>query len=294
MVAVSLYTSHMSTGIVFHSLAALAYSCLALTLWRALASGQPAIQAGRLVRLGVLVALVLHGIALQQSILRDEHLHLSWSLALSAAVWLGMIVFWLESLIIRIDGLQLLLLPAGAIACLLAAIFPSTQLIAHAADTSLRVHLLIALAAYGLITVAALQALLMSALDRRLHFPSESAQTKQGLLSVAGRLLDAQPPLLAQEQLLFRVIWVAFGALTLAVASGSLISLAATGKWLPFDHKTIFTLLSWLTFGVLLAGRHIRGWRGRIALRYTLVGFAFIVLAYTGSRFVVEVILQRV
>jgi ABC-type uncharacterized transport system permease subunit len=82
--------------------------------------------------------------------------------------------------------------------------------------------------------------------------------------------------------------------LTLAVASGSLISLAATGKWLPFDHKTIFTLLSWLTFGVLLTGRHVRGWRGRIALRYTLVGFAFIVLAYTGSRFVVEVILQRV
>ncbi len=284
----------MSTGIVFHSLAALAYSGLAIILWRALASGQSVIQVGRLVRLGVLVAIVLHGVALDQSILRDEHLHLSWSLALSAAVWLGMIVFWLESLIIRIDGLQLLLLPAGAISCLLAALFPASQLVAHASDISLRAHLLIALAAYGLITVAALQALLMSALDRRLHFPGESAQTSKGLFSVAGRLLDAQPPLLAQEQLLFRVIWIAFAALTLAVASGSLISLAATGKWLPFDHKTVFTLLSWITFGVLLVGRHVRGWRGRIALRYTLAGFAFIVLAYTGSRFVVEVILQRV
>ena len=292
--AVSLYTSHMSTGIVFHSLAALAYSCLALILWRALASGQPVIQAGRLVRLGVLVALFLHGTALHQSILQDQHLQLSWSLALSAAVWLGMIVFWLESLIIRIDALQLLLLPAGAISCLLAALFPRAQLIAHAGDTSLRIHLLIALAAYGLITVAALQALLMSLLDRRLRFPRESSQTSKGLFSVAGRLLDAQPPLLAQEQLLFRVIWIAFSALTLAVISGSLISLAATGKWLPFDHKTVFTLLSWITFGVLLIGRHIRGWRGRIALRYTLMGFAWIVLAYSGSRFVLEVILQRV
>ncbi len=245
-------------------------------------------------RLGVLIALVFHGIALKDSILRGQHLHLSWSLALSAAVWLGMIVFWLESLIIRIDGLQLLLLPAGALTCLLAALFPQSQLIAHAGDTALRVHLLIAMSAYGLITVAALQALLMSALDRRLHFPRESAQSPtRGLWSVAGRLLDAQPPLLAQEQLLFRVIWVAFGALTLAVASGSLISVAATGKWLPFDHKTVFTLLSWITFGVLLIGRHVRGWRGRIALRYTLVGFAFIVLSYTGSRFVIEVILQR-
>jgi ABC-type uncharacterized transport system permease subunit len=52
-------------------------------------------------------------------------------------------------------------------------------------------------------------------------------------------------------------------------------------------------LLSWLTFGILIVGRHLRGWRGRTALRYTLVGFAFVVLAYTGSRFVIEVILQR-
>jgi ABC-type uncharacterized transport system permease subunit len=177
---------------------------------------------------------------------------------------------------------------------MLALLFPKAQLIAHAGDAAVRMHLLIAMSAYGLITVAAFQALLMSALDRRLHFPraSVSAATKS-LWSEAGRLLDAQPPLLAQEQLLFRVIWVAFGALTLAVASGSLISVAASGKLLPFDHKTVFTLLSWITFGVLLIGRHLSGWRGRIALRYTLAGFAFIVLSYTGSRFVIEVILRR-
>jgi ABC-type uncharacterized transport system permease subunit len=223
----------------------------------------------------------------------DQRLQLSWALALSTAVWLGMIVFWLESLIIRIDGLQLLLLPAGAVSCLLVALFPKEQLVAHAVEPALRIHLLIALSAYGLVTIAALQAILMSAIDRRLHFPLAAAREAKGLSVVVGRILDAQPPLLAQEQVLFRVIWVAFALLTLAVVSGSLISVAATGKWLPFDHKTIFTLLSWLTFGILLVGRYTRGWRGRIALRYTLLGFAFIVLSYTGSRFVVEVILQR-
>lgn len=283
----------MSTGIVFHSLAALTYATLALILWRALSLGQPVIQVGRSVRLGVLIALILHGIGLHQSILLEQHLHLSWSLAFSAAVWLGMLVFWLESLLIRIDGLLLLLLPVGALSCLMAALFPKAQLIAHAGDTALRVHLMIALCAYGLITIAAVQAMLMSALDHRLRSPSENVRLKSGFRAQVGKLLDAQPSLLSQEQLLFRVIWVAFSALTLAVISGSMISLAATGKVLPMDHKTIFTLLSWLTFGVLLAGRHVRGWRGRIALRYTLVGFAFIVLAYTGSRFVVEVILQR-
>jgi ABC-type uncharacterized transport system permease subunit len=110
---------------------------------------------------------------------------------------------------------------------------------------------------------------------------------------VVGRLLDAQPPLLAQEQILFRLIWIAFAALSFTMISGVLISLSLSGKWLPFDHKSIFTLLSWLTFGILITGRYLRGWRGRTALRYTLVGFAFVVLAYTGSRFVIEVILQR-
>ena len=85
-----------------------------------------------------------------------------------------------------------------------------------------------------------------------------------------------------------------YAGLTLAIATGSMISMAISGRWLPFDHKTVFTLLSWVTFGVLLAGRRLRGWRGRLALRYTLAGFAFILLSYTGSRFVLGVILHRI
>ncbi|SUV86003.1 cytochrome assembly protein [Bordetella pertussis] len=150
-------------------------------------------------------------------------------------------------------------------------------------------HLLIALAAYGLITIAALHAMLMALLDRHLHRPLDAPAER----SIVGRVLDAQPPLLVQERLLFRVIWIGFVVLTLAVGSGSVASITLTGKFLPFDHKTIFTLLSWATFGVLLLGRHICGWRGRVALRWTLTGFAFLILAYTGSRFVLEVILHR-
>ncbi|MCM0035746.1 MAG: cytochrome c biogenesis protein CcsA [Burkholderiaceae bacterium] len=283
----------MSVSIVFHSLAALAYTVLGIGLFRSLSSDTPIVKAGHLARLGLLFAIVLHGIALQDTILQDGSLRVGWSLALSAAVWIGMIVFWLESLIIRIDGLQLLLLPTGAIVCLLAAAFPQSQLIAHANDAGLRIHLLIALSAYALVTIAALQALLMSGLDRRLHFPLVEVAHTGTLRRAVGRLLDAQPPLLAQEQVLFRLIWVAYVALTLTLISGAVISLSYSGKWLPLDHKSIFTLLSWLTFGILLIGRYVRGWRGRTALRYTLVGFAFVVLAYTGSRFVIEVILQR-
>ncbi|MCJ9708452.1 cytochrome c biogenesis protein CcsA, partial [Bordetella hinzii] len=87
--------------------------------------------------------------------------------------------------------------------------------------------------------------------------------------------------------------FIGFLVLSAAVATGSVASILLTGRILPFDHKTIFTLLSWLTFGGLLVGRQARGWRGRVALRWTVAGFCFLILAYTGSRFVLEMILHR-
>lgn len=280
----------MSAGIVFHSLAALAYGLLAASLWQPLKGGDPQASVGGVRRTCLLGAIVLHGLGLYMAILQSaSHLYLGWALALSAALWLGMIVFWLESLVMRIDGLLLILLPAEAAVCAVAAVFHHGHLVSNAADEWLRLHLLIALTAYGLTTVAALQAMLMAALDRYLHRPVEHAG-QRGSLS---RALDSLPPLLVQEHLLFRLIWISFAILTLTVISGAIVSQRLTGALFPLDHKTIFTLLSWLTFAVLLMGRHLRGWRGRQALRWTLAGFAFVLLSYSGSRFVIDVILHR-
>src|SRR3546814_777337 len=147
----------MSSGIVFHLLAALAYAVLAFSLWRPLTKGGEQVNAGHIRRVCLAGAIVLHGIGLAQAIVPNHSLLLGWALALSAAVWLGMVVFWLENLVMRIDGLLLILLPAAAISAGMAAAFPHGHLVAHASSEWLRVHLLIALMAYGLITVAALQ-----------------------------------------------------------------------------------------------------------------------------------------
>ena len=131
----------MSLGIVFHAAAALAYALLggfvapAGRRWRR-ASGIE--QTGKIARACLLGALVLQGIGLQQAMLGAQHLFIGWALALSAAIWLGMVVFWLESLLVRIDGLQLLLLPAATIASALAALFPQGQFVPHANDAWLR------------------------------------------------------------------------------------------------------------------------------------------------------------
>ncbi|MCB5364923.1 cytochrome c biogenesis protein CcsA [Pusillimonas sp. CC-YST705] len=278
----------MPAGIVLHSLAALAYSLMAAVFIRPL-SRQTSNRLGWAGRIGLLLALALHGMGLAESIMQGPNLYLGWALALSVAVWLGMIVFWLESLALRIDSLLILLLPAAALICALAAIFPNAHLVTNTGSGWLRLHLLIALMAYGLTTVSALQALLMAALDNYLHRPVEQAE-KRGWIS---RALDAMPPLLTQEHLLFRLIGISFFALTLTVVSGAIVSLQLVGKIFPLDHKTVFTLLSWLTFAWLLLGRYAWGWRGRRALRWTLLGFALLILAYSGSHFVLDVILNR-
>jgi len=96
------------------------------------------------------------------------------------------------------------------------------------------------------------------------------------------------------EKILFRLITIGFVLLTLTVFSGVVFSDQLFGKALNWkDHKMVFTLLSWLLFGVLLAGRKWRGWRGKTALSFTLSGFATLLLAYVGSRFVLEVVLHR-
>jgi ABC-type uncharacterized transport system permease subunit len=81
--------------------------------------------------------------------------------------------------------------------------------------------------------------------------------------------------------------------LTLTLVTGIAFSETIFGRAMRADHKTVFALLSWITFGLLLAGRALYGWRGRTALRWTLSGFVMLLLAYVGSRFVLEVVLHR-
>ena len=102
------------------------------------------------------------------------------------------------------------------------------------------------------------------------------------------------PPLLTMERLLFQMLAAGFVLLTLTLASGIVFSEEIFGRALRLDHKTVFGILAWLIFGVLLLGRAVYGWRGRTALNGTFAGFAALLLAYVGSRFVVEVVLGRV
>ena len=106
--------------------------------------------------------------------------------------------------------------------------------------------------------------------------------------------LASLPPLLTMEKLLFRMLLIGFVLLSVTVGSGLFFSEQLFGKPFAIDHKTLFAFASWAIFATLLVGRHAWGWRGKRALRWTLAGFALLVLAYVGSRFVAEVVLGRI
>lgn len=268
-----------------HPLAAALYAGLAIHLWRTRWRG-PALDrpAGGL-RLGerllLLGALLAHGVSLRMAIFDAGSMRFGFAIALSVMLWLAIALYWIESFYARMEGLQVIGLPAAAVAALLPAAFPDAHLLTNAGSAAFRLHFLMAMLAYSLFTLAALHALLMAAAEKGLH---------RGRISP---LLAGLPPLLTMEALLFRLIHVAFLLLTLTLISGVFFSESLFGRALTFNHKTLFAFLSWVIFAALLAGRHLRGWRGRIALRWTLAGFAALLLAYVGSRFVLEVILGR-
>ena len=141
--------------------------------------------------------------------------------------------------------------------------------------------------AYSFLGFAALHAVLMIGAERQLQQQSPNAS------AAWQRWIERLPPLLVMEKYLFRVLFAGFVLLTLTVLTGVVFSEEVFGKPWRLDHKTIFTVVSWLTFGTLLVGRTLWGWRGRLAARFTLWGFLLVFMAYIGSRFVLEVILHR-
>jgi ABC-type uncharacterized transport system permease subunit len=273
------------SSILLHLFAALLYSGVAFRAWRMRWQG-PALNAPQRgvstpERMLLLVALAVHALTLHSDIFDDNVLRFGFAIALSVMLWLAILFYWIESFYAAMEGLQVLALPLAAACVMLPVLVPEQHVLVNAGSAAFRIHIVVAMLAYSLFTLAALHALLMTAVAKRLH---------SGQLSP---LLTGLPPLLTMETVLFRLIHVAFVLLTVTLISGILFSEDLFGRALRFDHKTVFAITSWLIFAALLLGRHLRGWRGRLALNWTLTGFTALLLAYVGTRFVLEVLLGR-
>lgn len=264
-------------GILSAALYLVSGSLLGVRLSRT-ASGVSQSKTGLLALAGL--AALLHALLLAQVILQPDGMNLGFFNALSFAGWLVAVILLLLALLRPVENLGIVLLPFSAVTVILALFFPSQFMLEGAMPWPLQVHIVISIVAYAFLTMAAVQSLLLALQDNRLrhHHP--------------GGFLRGLPPLTAMETLLFQMITAGFLALSLALLSGLLFLEDIFAQHLV--HKTILSVTAWLVFGILLWGRWMFGWRGRIAIRWTLGGFVILMLAYFGSKLVLELILRRV
>ncbi|NMM86911.1 cytochrome C assembly protein [Rhodococcus sp. SRB_17] len=252
---------------------------LLLGLAAAVAYAVPAVAGSRLqpggARNALWAAWCLHAATLAWGML-DGSARFGFAPALSITAWLVLTVYAVERQLFPQLQARWALSALGGAAVLLALAFPGQPL--HvSASAWLPLHLALGIASYGLLAAAVVHAALMTRAERRIRL---AVDTHSGI------------PLLTLERLTFRFVTAGFVLLSATLLAGALFSEALYGRAWRWDHKAVFSVLSWLTLAALLLGRSRFGWRGRTAVRMLYAG-ALLLLAYVGSRFVLEVVLGR-
>lgn len=224
----------------------------------------------------LLVAWLLHGLALAWSMLGGSP-RFGFAPALSITAWLVLTVYAVESQVFPLLKARWALALLGAVAVVLAMLFPGVPL--HvSASAWLPLHLALGIASYGLFAAAVVHAWLMMRAERHIRHADTSSDSL---------------PLLTLERLTFRFATAGFVLLTATLLAGWLFGETLYGHAWRWEHKTMFSLLAWLVFAALLLGRSRFGWRGRTAVRVLYAGALLLLMAYVGSRFVLEVVLHR-
>ena len=254
------------------------YLATAFLLVRRLVSGSSAVKMVRLpcIALGF-GAVILHASLLYVGLVTPEGLNLGFFNALSLVTCLVALLMLLTAFFQQIENLGIVVLPMAAVAILLDELIPTRHIMISSQSSELELHIVLSLLAYSLLAIAALQALLLAVQDRQLRNKHP------------GGFMRALPPMQTMESLLFQLISGGFILLGLALLTGALYLEDIFAQHLV--HKTALSIVAWLVFGTLLFGRWQFGWRGRTAIRWTIGGFIALLLAYFGSKLVLELII---
>lgn len=246
----------------------------------AVAYAVPAAAARRLnvraSRAALVIAWLLHAAVLVWGLV-GEVPRFGFAPALSVTAWLVLTIYAIETRLFPQMQSRWKLAGFGALAVVLALVFPGTPL--HMSSSPwLALHLALGIASYGMFAAAVVHGWLMARAEQKIRQASDS---HSGL------------PLMTLERLTFRFVTAGFVLLSATLLAGWLFGESLYGRAWRWDHKTVFSVLSWLAFATLLIGRLRFGWRGRLAVRGLYVGSLLLLLAYVGSRFVLEVVLGR-
>ncbi len=221
---------------------------------------------------------LLHSLALYNGMFIPQGVNLGFFNALSLITAFIVFLTLIDAWRYPVEILPIILLPIAAVTMLLDIDSSTDHLLPADSSNALIFHILTSIIAYSVLSLAALQAILLSIQNKFLHAHQP------------GGLIKLMPPLRHMEILLFEVIVVGFIALTISLGSGLIFLENMFAQQLA--HKTVLSIFAWFVFLILLIGHWKLGWRGRVAIRWTLTGFASLMLAYFGSKFVLEVLLS--
>lgn len=223
--------------------------------------------------------LILHTWLIWNGVFTHHGMTLGFFNALALTSWTVITLLLVSALSKPVDNLGLILLPAAALTLGLAARYGEISFMSASASWALKIHVLLSMLAYSLLTLAAVQAILLAVQDSHLRRRQPAG------------FVRSLPPLQTMESLLFEMIGAGFVLLTLALISG--FSFLENMFAQHLVHKTVLSVVAWLVFGGLLIGRYRYGWRGRTAISWTLSGFVLLILAYFGSKAVLQLVLHR-
>lgn len=252
----------------------------AVTLWRTHqlnGNGQGDKRTVMLLAWGI--ACLLHASYLYPQTFTAQGLNLTFYNTVSIVCFMVAVLVLGVSTTRKTEFLGLLVLPITVASIVLTILRPevaASSLNLH----GLQLHIVVSLFAFSVLAISALQSILLFTQDRHLRRHQLGGVTR------------ALPPLRDTERFLFQTIAVGFALLSIALVTGFLFLENMFEQHVA--HKTVLSILAWLVFALLLWGRWQFGWRGSVAMRWTLGGFGFLILAYLGSKFVLELILQKV
>lgn len=256
------------------ALSALLYCVSAYLIYRQLGNAQ---YRRRTALAPAVAAMLLQAVALNALIIKSDGLDLGFFSAFALIAWLISIQILLSCLYRRIESLGIIVFPLSGLATIAASLHLSEHMISTA-DNAIQGHIMVSVIAYSLITLGAFQAGLLAYQDHsiRQHHP--------------GGFIRFLPPLHDMETLLFQFLGFGFLCLSASLLSGFVFLEDIFAQHLV--HKTALSIIAWILLAILLFGRAKFGWRGRTAIRWTLTSFVFLMLAFFGSKLVLEFILQ--
>ena len=227
-----------------------------------------------------IIALASHGEILHQTIFLQAGFDFSFFNVISIIGWFVALIVLFASLYYPIQQLLLILYPIAGVTILLEYFIPDVRILDQSLSMGLRIHIVLSICAYSLLMIGALQALLLAIQDKLI-------KTKQ-----VSKIIDILPPLQIMEKLLIQIIVVGFFFLSLSLITGIVFVYDIFEQHLA--HKTVLSILAWIIYSILLWGRWSFGWRGKRVTNWVLGGFITLLLAYTGTKFILEFVLHRI